>query len=384
MKTISSALAAHLESQTTTLATCWKVTLTNGTVKTFTDHDVDLVVASLTYSSMAGYTPSAIQTSSALNVDNLEIQGFLSSPAITDADLNAGLWDYAMVEVFQVNWADLTMGTMALRKGTIGEVTSGRHVFHSELRGLTQAYSRNFGQIYSPGCRADVGDSRCTVELGSFTVTGTVDSASSDNRIIYDAARAEAGPTGSVAITGISRALAAVVTCTAHGFVTGAAILISAVAGVVQAGSGDSLNGKIYSITVINANSFSINVDTRLYNADPLIGQPNADLVYSAYTSGGLAYPTDSSGYFTYGKITFTSGLNNNLSMEVSAYVPGVITLAMPMPYLVDVGDTYSMYAGCNKSFAACKDKFNNVVNFRGEPHLPGLDKILQVGGRSS
>ena len=32
------------------------------------------------------------------------------------------------------------------------------------------------------------------------------------------------------------------------------------------------------------------------------------------------------------------------------------------------------MTAGCDKSFATCKAKFDNAVNFRGFPHLPGND----------
>lgn len=37
-------------------------------------------------------------------------------------------------------------------------------------------------------------------------------------------------------------------------------------------------------------------------------------------------------------------------------------------------GDAFSVKAGCDKSFAACKAKFANPLNFRGFPHLPGND----------
>ncbi len=36
-------------------------------------------------------------------------------------------------------------------------------------------------------------------------------------------------------------------------------------------------------------------------------------------------------------------------------------------------GDKYSILAGCNKTFPTCKSKFNNTVNFRGEPYIPGF-----------
>jgi uncharacterized phage protein (TIGR02218 family) len=38
------------------------------------------------------------------------------------------------------------------------------------------------------------------------------------------------------------------------------------------------------------------------------------------------------------------------------------------------VGDIFSVEAGCDKTFATCKAKFSNALNFRGFPHLPGND----------
>ncbi|MDE5056044.1 phage BR0599 family protein [Wolbachia endosymbiont of Drosophila bicornuta] len=33
----------------------------------------------------------------------------------------------------------------------------------------------------------------------------------------------------------------------------------------------------------------------------------------------------------------------------------------------------YSILAGCDKTFPTCRSKFNNTVNFRGEPYIPGF-----------
>ncbi len=40
----------------------------------------------------------------------------------------------------------------------------------------------------------------------------------------------------------------------------------------------------------------------------------------------------------------------------------------------LQVGDEFAISAGCDKSFATCKAKFANALNFRGFPHLPGND----------
>lgn len=40
-------------------------------------------------------------------------------------------------------------------------------------------------------------------------------------------------------------------------------------------------------------------------------------------------------------------------------------------------GDLLRVHAGCDKSFATCKARFQNGLNFRGFPHLPGTDAAL-------
>lgn len=87
----------------------------------------------------------------------------------------------------------------------------------------------------------------------------------------------------------------------------------------------------------------------------------------------------ESSGYFAAGKITFTSGANAGISMEVKEYNAGGFVLMLPMPYVVETGDGYSVQAGCDKTFGTCVGRFDNAINFRGEPHVPGLDRMLET-----
>jgi uncharacterized phage protein (TIGR02218 family) len=191
MKSLSSGLKDHYASGTTTLATCWKATLTNGTVVAATSLDRDIVFGGVTYQAAQGYTASNIDSSAELNPDNLELDGVLQSPAITDEDIHSGLWDYAAIEVFEVNYSDLTMGKNILRSGTLGEVRGGRSKFTAEMRGLLQAYTRTIVRLVTKECAWDLGDSRCKRDLAGITVTGTVGSVVG-NRVINDAARTEA------------------------------------------------------------------------------------------------------------------------------------------------------------------------------------------------
>jgi uncharacterized phage protein (TIGR02218 family) len=181
MNSISTALKAHYAQETTTLASCWKVTLTNGTILGFTGNSSDIVYQGVRYLAATGHIPSAVQTSSELNVDNLEVAGLLSSASITDSDLNNGVWDFAQVQLFEVNYMDLTMGHRVIRTGTLGHVKTGRQSFQAELRGLMQSLQQTVGRIYGDTCDATLGDARCGVNLVPFTFNGTV-STSSDAR----------------------------------------------------------------------------------------------------------------------------------------------------------------------------------------------------------
>ena len=191
MKSSSTQIAAHIAGETTTLATCWRVTRRDGLVLGFTDHDQDLTVEGQLYQASTGYTRSAVHTISDLSVDNLDIESALNSDTLNAADLRAGLWDGAGIKIFFVNWQDLTQGKIILKRGTIGHVELRDTVFKAELRGMTQALQQQIVELFTPDCRADLGDNRCKINLAALTVTGTV-TAATDRYGFTDSARTEA------------------------------------------------------------------------------------------------------------------------------------------------------------------------------------------------
>lgn len=100
-----------------------------------------------------------------------------------------------------------------------------------------------------------------------------------------------------------------------------------------------------------------------------------------AFTDSSKTQPND---YFSGGKITFTSGANAGQSMEVRQFSAGRFGLFLPMPSAITVGNTFTVVAGCDKLFDTCVSRFNNAVNFRGEPHVPGTDKLLETSATRS
>lgn len=93
------------------------------------------------------------------------------------------------------------------------------------------------------------------------------------------------------------------------------------------------------------------------------------------FTASAMAEAAD---YYVEGEITFTSGPNAGYTQKCKAYTSGkVFTLSLPMPFAIGVGNTFSAVAGCQKRHIEdCKTKFSNLLNFGGEPHLPGVDAL--------
>lgn len=281
MRTASSQLNAHLAGEVTSLAICWKLTLVDNSVMGFTDHTSDLTISAQLYKAATGFSPTSIETKDKFSVDNLDVAGILDSSSITEADIMAGKYDFAEIEIFMVNVTDLTQGIITHRRGWLGEVSISNGQFTAEVRGLTQKLSQNIVELYSPTCRAVFGDTRCKANLASYTASGTVNT------------------------------------------VTSRQVLIS--------------------------NSM-----------------------------------TQAAGYFSGGEIRWLTGANAGRRMEIKEFANKQFTLVLPMPNNIAVGDTFQAIAGCDKTFNACYSKFANAVNFRGEPYVPGMDKMLATAATAN
>ncbi|MEQ1578431.1 MAG: DUF2163 domain-containing protein [Hyphomicrobium sp.] len=172
MKTLPPGLQAHLHLGATTLCWCWRLTRRDGTMLGFTDHDRDLVFDGTTFEAAAGFTASEIKDSIGLNVDNLEVTAAVTSQRLADADLAAGVYDDAKVEIFRVNWQAVDQRVL-MRSGSLGEVKRTGFAFSAEVRGLAHYLQQPKGRIFQYSCDADLGDARCTINLAAPANTGS-------------------------------------------------------------------------------------------------------------------------------------------------------------------------------------------------------------------
>ena len=185
MRALSPALAAHLASGATTLATCWRIERRDGAVFCFTEHDRALIVAGETYEPETGAEGAAISSSADLAVDNTEIAGALSSGRLGAGELSSGRFDGAVVEIWRVNWRESDQRVL-LKRGFIGEVKRDGARFTAEIRGASRALDETSGRVYGRHCDALLGDGRCGVDLdaAAFKAAGVVSEVLDEQRFL--------------------------------------------------------------------------------------------------------------------------------------------------------------------------------------------------------
>lgn len=87
------------------------------------------------------------------------------------------------------------------------------------------------------------------------------------------------------------------------------------------------------------------------------------------------------SAYFSSGALTFTNGANNGARFTIKSHSQDGLHVSIALwtqpGGAIAAGDMVSLIAGCDKSAAACQQKFDNIVNFRGFPHMPGNYRVI-------
>jgi uncharacterized phage protein (TIGR02218 family) len=82
-------------------------------------------------------------------------------------------------------------------------------------------------------------------------------------------------------------------------------------------------------------------------------------------------------GWASLGAVTWLSGRLSGLGAVVEAHrvTGGAHWLDLAVPGAP--GDRLELTAGCDGALATCREKFGNLMNFRGFPHMPGEDWAL-------
>lgn len=95
-------------------------------------------------------------------------------------------------------------------------------------------------------------------------------------------------------------------------------------------------------------------------------------------------FPT---GWFTRGRLTVLSGLSSGavgvvkLDQDNSEF--RVVDLWQAVGSGLTDGDRVRLEPGCDKSLKTCREKFDNLINFRGFPDIPGEDWLVSYPTRA-
>lgn len=119
--------------------------------------------------------------------------------------------------------------------------------------------------------------------------------------------------------------------------------------------------------------SCTVNTASATYRKTGTLTSITNSITFTDSTRGEAA------GFFTHGKITFTSGANSGLTFAIKSFASGQFVLWQTPPFTCAMGDAYAATAGCDKQFTTCQTKFSNTLNFGGFPHIPGSDVLLRT-----
>ncbi|HMN72447.1 MAG TPA: DUF2163 domain-containing protein [Rhodoblastus sp.] len=275
MRDMDAATAGAFAGDATTLCHCWRLTRRDGAVLGFTDHDCDLAFAGAIFRAGAGLDAAQAESAAGFAVAGGEVQGAFDDEALVDADLDAGVYDGASVEIWLVDWSDVSRRVL-MDIATIGEVRRTEFSFVAELRSLAHRFDEEQGRQFQRNCSADLGDAACRVDLSS--------------------------PLYSTAAT-----------------------------------------------------------------------------IASVETGGAFVAALDSAfdaGFFTDGALLSAKGERHAIKLHEKAAQGDRIVLWGAASSSLAAGARVTLKAGCDKSPDSCARKFDNIVNFRGFPHMPGNDVV--------
>jgi uncharacterized phage protein (TIGR02218 family) len=97
------------------------------------------------------------------------------------------------------------------------------------------------------------------------------------------------------------------------------------------------------------------------------------------------ALPGLQEGWCDGGRIEFLTGVNAGARVSIKTHrregASHRLALWTPLAAAPSAGDAVRVFAGCDKTYKTCREKFSNGANFRGFPHMPGNDHVMTYPG---
>ncbi|MDR2777415.1 MAG: DUF2163 domain-containing protein [Rickettsiales bacterium] len=278
MKSIGSDLARSLAEHTVDLSKCFKITLKNGDTLGFTEGPKDIRLDDLLYRSCCGFEEDRQTSFSDMTSGNCNLIAIIDNVNVDRREVLSGKFDGAAVDIFMVNREHLDYGKITIIGGFVDSIGIEGEKIRFDIVGVLSVLEKTMGDIYSPLCRAEFCDHRCSLDAQNYTFSGTIASLTSEIE-------------------------------------------------------------------------FHTSSESVLEKEDD---------------------------YFKYGLVRFIDGPSASSSMEIKQSHEGNIVLNTSLANGMELGNQFTLVAGCDKKFSSCIEKFQNAINFRGEPNLPRTTKVYK------
>lgn len=94
-----------------------------------------------------------------------------------------------------------------------------------------------------------------------------------------------------------------------------------------------------------------------------------------------LSDSTFADGYFSFGTLRYMAGPLVGFDAVIIGHAGDTITLTHAPTAELTFPLQVRLIAGCDRRLETCMSRFDNALNYRGEPHIPGIDSLLNYPG---
>lgn len=159
-----------LTKRLTSLINCWKITLNNGKILSFTDYDVDIEYERIIYLAKKSFIPySILKTDNLLN-NKFMIETNIDNHIVRYDDIVSGVYDDATINIFVIDANFPNDGIIRIKHGKIGKVKINNNKLLFEVTNIAENMRWSITSLFSPTCRTNFCDQKCSLNIESFQI----------------------------------------------------------------------------------------------------------------------------------------------------------------------------------------------------------------------
>lgn len=349
------------------------ITRKNKETLAVTDHDRAITFEGQTYRPIIFGALSADRREGALRSGDQDAQGIIDEIYITASDLDAQNYLGAEVRQVIVDWTKPYI-VLARHRRWIRKMTRTGQSFTATLEGRAQQLQRpqagRFGGFFTTKCQYRLGGPFCKKDVSEWLQINAAETGTAAGQATSSSSDGIGDTTKSFTINQFAP------TASQHWY-------ISTAVGTSSIGSGQFRK-------ILSNTATIVFVDT------PFDTQPNSAIGYrigrgfpvttvtraryEIRVAGMTGTGTGTDQFYRDGAVIFTSGANIGRVVPIADYQASTkrIVLLTPTPFDIALNDRVIVQVGCDGLIGTCRDKFNNVLNFGGDPFAPSAQQLIE------